>query len=84
MLLELVGTRGHLLKLVFAPCYSDVCSTYVFCGDVFVLNGFHASIVQFTDITHCKKDLADLMSDEFSKFDYLIMLMDFFIGNVTN
>ena len=64
-----VGTRGHLLKLVFSPCSSDACSRSSSVRCVGVCNGLPADVVQLTDITHFKQALADLMYEEFLNFD---------------
>ena len=64
-----VGTRGHLLKLVPPPCFSDARSRSFSVRCVGVWNGLPADVVQLTDITHFKQALAGLMYDEFLDFD---------------
>ena len=64
-----VGTRGHLLKLVPPPRFSDARSRSFSVRCVGVWNGLPAGVVQLTDITHFKQALAGQMYDEFLDFD---------------
>ena len=64
-----VGTRGHLLTLVLPPCSSDARSSSFRVRCAAAWNSLPAEIVQLTVITHFKQALADLMYDEFLKFD---------------
>ena len=64
-----VGTRGHLLKLVFPPRSSDARSRSFSVRCVAAWNGLPAEMVQLTDVTRFKQALADLMYEEFLKFD---------------